>query len=85
MTKETKSGGQQPEVLAEFAEAAKSGGKKPETEGLVATAKTSPGRANPAQEVDVATKVLREGATGADQGAKAAVEALPDRTRKNDK
>ena len=85
MTKETKSGGQQLEVLAALSEAAKSGGKKPETEGLAATAKTAPVRANPAQEVDAATKVLREGATGTDQGAKAAVEALPDRTRRGGK
>ena len=81
MTKENKSEGQQPEVLAKLADATKSGGKIPGTKGLAATAKTAPVRINPVLEVDAATKVLREDATGTDQGAKAAIEALPDRTR----
>ena len=85
MTNENKSSGRQPEVLAGLAAAARSGGQKPASEGLAATANTAPKRANPAQEVDAATKVLREGATGTAQGAQAAVQALPDRARKGDK
>lgn len=85
MTKDNKSAGQQPEVLAGLAAAARAGGQKPGDEGLTATAYTAPVRANPAQEVDAATKVLREGATGTAQGAQAAVKALPDRARKGDK
>ena len=72
----------QPEVLAGLAAAAKAGGMKAKTDGLTATANTAPRRASPEDEVDAATKILREGATGKDQGAAAAVKQLPDRARK---
>ena len=78
----TKSSGQQPEALATLAAAARSGkGKKPAAIGLKATAETAPISGNLKQEQKAATKVLREGATGKKQGAEAAVDALPDRTR----
>ena len=73
--------GQQPEVLAGLAAAARSGGQKPKAAGLNATPDTAPKASNPAQEVDAATKVLREGATHSKQGAAAAVRKLPDRIR----
>jgi hypothetical protein len=74
--------GQQPEALATLAAAARSGkGKKPATVGLEATARTAPIPGDLKQEQKAATKVLREGATGKKQGAEAAVDALPDRTR----
>ena len=85
MTNDSKTQGQQPEVLAGLAAAAKAGGQKPKSDGLVATPGTAPVRANPAQEVDAATTVLREGATGTAQGAQAAVKALPDRARQGNK
>ena len=83
MTTQAPAKGQQPEVLAGLAAAAKAGGQKPKQDGLSATAATAPMPANPAQEVDAATKVLREGATHKDQGAQEAVHALPDRARKS--
>lgn len=83
MTAKTEIKGQQPEVLAGLAAAAKAGGQKPKQDGLAATPATAPMNANPAQEVDAATKVLREGATGKDQHAQEAVHRLPDRARKS--
>lgn len=71
----------QPEILAGLAAAAKAGGKKPEQEGLTATPETTPLPVNQAKQVDAATKVLREGATGKPQGADQAIHALPDRIR----
>ena len=73
MDKQANKQGQQPEVLAGLAVAAKAGGKKPDSEGLTATAATAPKPVRQADQVDAATKVLREGATGRDQGAEAAV------------
>ena len=81
MTLKRKESGPQPEVLAALAAAARAGGQKPKADGLTATAQTAPVRANPAQEVDAATKILREGATGKTQGAEHAVQNLPDRAR----
>ena len=71
----------QPEILKGLAVAAKAGGKKPDQEGLTATRKTMPSPVNQAKQVDAATKVLREGATGKPQGADEAIHALPDRIR----
>ena len=73
--------GQQPEVLAGLAVAAKSDGKKPASEGLTASAATAPKPVKQADQVDAATKVLRQGATGHDEGAQAAIAKLPDRTK----
>ncbi len=77
-----KTEGQQPEALATFAEAARKGGKKPDAVGLTATPATAPIPVDPAAKQKAAAKVLAEGATGRDHGAEAAVDALPDRTRK---
>jgi hypothetical protein len=84
MKKDRKLSGSQPEVLAGLAAAAKAGGQKPKTAGLEATGATAPAKANVAQEVDAARRVLREGATGKRQGADEAVRKLPDRARKGE-
>jgi hypothetical protein len=83
MTNDNKSSGVQPEVLAGLAAAARAGGQKPKEDGLTATPSTAPVSANVAQEVDAATKVLREGAMGTDQGAAEAIKNLPDRAQKS--
>jgi hypothetical protein len=70
---------EQPEALATFAAAAIHGGKKPDDVGLTATKATAAIPTNPDDKVDAATKVLREGVLGTDQGAEAAVDKLPDR------
>jgi hypothetical protein len=75
----------QPEVLAGLGAAAKAGGKKPEDEGLFATPSTAAMPGDQEQEVDAATKVLREGATKMDQGAAEAIRKLPDRAQKGAK
>jgi hypothetical protein len=78
MTKPT----ERPEALAAFAEAARSGGKKPAEAGLEATRQTRPEPSDEKAEQAAAAKVLAEGATGEDRGADAAVDRLPDRTKK---
>lgn len=76
----TKSSGQQPEALATFAEAARADGKKPDDIGLTANADTAPVPTDSHQKDEAATKVLRRGTTGVDEGVEEAVDALPDRT-----
>lgn len=71
----------QPEALATFAAAARGDGVKPDAIGLNATAETAALPTSPDKKAEAATKVLREGVTGKDEGAEEAVEALPDRTR----
>ncbi len=73
----------QPEALATLAAASTHGGKKPDDLGLEATAETAPVATNPEHKNDAATKVLREGILGKEQGADAAVGKLPDRTKIN--
>ena len=75
----------QPEVLAGLAAAAQAGGKKPAAEGLQASGKTIPGPVDQNEQVDAATKVLREGATGKKQGADKAIHELPDRIKPKSK
>ncbi len=75
-----KSDGQQPEALATFAEAARADGKKPADLGLTANSDTAPVTTDPHAKDEAATKVLKRGATGQDEGVDAAVDALPDRT-----
>lgn len=74
--------GQQPEALATFAASARNDGKKPKEIGLEATAETKPLKTAPEKKQDAATKVLREGVLGKDQGADEAIDKLPDRTRR---
>jgi hypothetical protein len=73
--------GQQPEALATFAASARNQGKKPRDIGLNATPETAPLPASSGKKAKAATRVLREGVLGTDQGADEAVDSLPDRTR----
>lgn len=75
--------GQRPEALATFAASARNEGRKPERIGLEATQDTKPLKTSPEKKQDAATKVLREGVLGRDQGADAAIDKLPDRTRRH--
>ena len=75
--------GTQPEALAKFAKAARNDSSKPDKVGLVAERETSAIPTDPKLEQDAATKVLREGVIHRDQGAKEAIDRLPDRTAKN--
>jgi len=70
---------EQPESLATFAEASRAGGKKPDELGLVADEHTAPIVTDSKMKDEAATKVLKEGVTGEDQGAEEAIERLPDR------
>ena len=74
--------GQQPEALATFAASARNDGRKPKEIGLEATKATAPLKTSPALKQGAATKVLREGVLGRKQGADAAIDKLPDRTRR---
>jgi hypothetical protein len=71
----------QPEALATFAATARNAGVKPKEVGLEATPGTGPVPADPGLKDEAATRVLREGVLGRDQGVDEAVDALPDRTR----
>lgn len=73
--------GQQPEALATFAASARNDGRKPDDIGLTATKDTAPLETVPEKKQDAATKVLREGVLGKDEGAEEAIDKLPDRTR----
>ena len=82
MTDDDKQAGKgQPEALATFAAAARRDGRKPDEVGLDATDETAPLPASSEQKAKAATKVLREGVTGREEGAEEAIDALPDRTR----
>jgi hypothetical protein len=73
----------QPEALATLAAAAINGGKKPDNDRLTATRETVAIPTPPGDKDDAATKVLREGVLGMDQGTRAAIDKLPDRARDN--
>ncbi len=81
MADENATKGQQPEALATFAATARNDGRKPDEIGLTATPETAPIPTSPDDKARAATKVLREGVLGSDQGADEAIDALPDRTR----
>ena len=74
--------GSRPEALAKFAEVARNNDGKPVREGVQATRETAPIPTDPKLKQDAATKVLREGVFHRKQGAKEAIEKLPDRTAK---
>jgi len=74
--------GEEPESLAKFAEVARNEGGKPVREGIEARKETSAIPTDPKLKQDAATKVLREGVLHADQGARDAINKLPDRTAK---
>ncbi len=71
----------QPEALANFAATARSRDKVSPTGGREATPETDALPTDPNLKAEAATKVLREGTLKNDQGADAAVERLPDRTK----
>jgi hypothetical protein len=73
----------QPEALASLAAAAANGGKKPDSVRLTATRETAAIPTPPIDKTDAATKVLREGVLGTEQGARAAIDKLPDRASDN--
>jgi len=73
--------GTQPEALAKFAKVARKEGD-PDRSGLKADTETAAIPTNPTLKQDAATKVLQEGVTGHDHGAKEAIDRLPDRTAK---
>ena len=74
--------GSRPEALAKFAEVARNDDGNPVREGIEATEETAPIPTNPKLKQNAATKVLREGVLHRNQGAKEAIEKLPDRTAK---
>jgi hypothetical protein len=67
-----------PEALAQFAETAREETRK-DRPGLVADEATKPIPTDSTAKDEAATKVLQEGATGADHGAEEAIDRLPDR------
>ena len=69
----------QPEALATFAEASRAKSKTPDKSALTATDATAPIPTDSRKKDKAATKVLREGVTGTDQGVEEAVDELPDR------
>ena len=71
-----------PEALAKFAEVARNDDGKPVREGIEAQRKTAAIPTDPKLKQDAATKVLREGVFHSDQGAREAIDKLPDRTAK---
>lgn len=77
--------GSRPEALAKFAEVARHDDGKPGREGVEANRETAAIPTNPGLKQDAATKVLREGVLHRNQGAKKAIQKLPDRTAKNGK
>jgi hypothetical protein len=77
--------GSRPEALAKFAEVARHEDGKPVREGIEATEETAPIPTDPKLKQDAGTKVLREGVLHKSQGAKEAIDKLPDRTAKDGK
>lgn len=77
--------GSRPEALAKFAEVARHDDGQPVREGVEATKETAAIPTDPKLKQDAGTKVLREGVLHTDQGAKEAIEKLPDRTAKDGK
>lgn len=77
--------GSRPEALAKFAEVARHDDGQPVREGVEATKETAAVPTDPKLKQDAGTKVLREGVLHKDQGAKEAIDKLPDRTAKDGK
>ncbi len=74
--------GAEPEALAKFAQVARNNHGQPVREGIEARQANSAIPTDPALKQDAATKVLQEGVYHTDQGAKEAIDRLPDRTAK---
>jgi hypothetical protein len=77
--------GSRPEALAKFAEVARHDDGQPVRKGVEATEETAAIPTNPKLKQDAGTRVLREGVLHKDQGAKQAIDKLPDRTAKDGK
>jgi hypothetical protein len=77
--------GSRPEALAKFAEVARHDDGQPVRKGVEATKETAAIPTDPKLKQDAGTKVLREGVLHTDQGAKEAIDKLPDRTAKDGK
>jgi hypothetical protein len=60
----------QPEALATFAEASRAKSKTPDKSKLTATEDTAPIPTDSKRKDEAATKVLREGVTGKDEGVR---------------
>jgi hypothetical protein len=73
----------QPDSLARFGQAARKGQSKSDKPGLYADDETAPIPTDSEQKDDAATRVLREGTMGVDEGADEAVKDLPDRITQN--
>jgi len=84
-TSKTEASLRQPEALANFAATARSDDKVSPTGGRGDTPDTEALPTDPQKKAEAATKVLREGTLGVDQGAEEAVDRLPDRTRSTDR
>lgn len=79
---------ERPEALATFAKASRHDGVKPDDLGLTADESTKPIPTSSKDKDRAATKVLQEGVTHKDKGAREAIDKLPDRvleSRKGDK
>jgi hypothetical protein len=74
--------GTQPEPLAKFAEVSRNDDGQPVKDGIFADRETAAIPTDPKLKQDAATKVLREGVTHRNQGARQAINKLPDRTAK---
>jgi hypothetical protein len=74
--------GLEPEALAKFAQVARNRHGQPVRDGMEAKPVTSAIPTDPGLKQDAANKVLREGVYHTDQGAKEAIDRLPDRTAK---
>ena len=74
--------GVQPEALAKLAEVSRNDNGQPVKDGVLADHETAAIPTDPKLKQGAATKVLREGVTHHEQGAKEAIDKLPDRTAK---
>jgi hypothetical protein len=74
--------GTQPEALAKLAQVARNDEGEPVNEGVLASHETAPISTDPKLKQDAGKKVLNEGVTHREQGAKEAIDKLPDRTAK---
>ena len=73
---------QQPEALAKFGQVARNDDGKTVRDGVLANKQTAPIPTDPKLKQDAGRKVLREGVLHRDQGAKEAIDRLPDRAAK---
>lgn len=75
---------QQPEALAEFAEASRHQPEgREDKKQLTADRHNKPIPTDNAKKHDAATRVLNEGATGKDEGSREVIEDLPDRIKES--